>query len=1616
MNKRTITLFLLSWLCAWETFAQNVDAVIIPPPQTAYVADFFSNPNLFRVIVTNKTTQAIEVKIGGKLVLDGTPLGSTDVAGSDIFTLNPGVNFFNGEDVFKQFMRGRIAVDTANRSLQDIFFSGQWPSGFYEWCIEIHHATTNVVLLPTKCARRFVTAYQVPILINPREGQVLSNPGTVLFRWTPITPAYREGIVYYEVRVFDIKTGQTPMQAFQTNYPIIEKKVPSQTFMVWPTEVPVQSGRYIWTVRPLDAQGRPICFPTQYAEAVAFDIIKGDPNSNTLGKLAFSAVFPKTESNVLTTEAQDKSMRFEVNLTALGAASTETNNGLRIYMIEKKLGYFTKAAMLQAIQRNKALYKSRLLNINAQTNNLELAKILPDSLAGREFAWMIRAEVAGRSYDSDVFTFKYNTPNTKPIINKPKLKLDCECKDTLCAPPVIADRLNVSTWKIGDTLFLGRYELRLTEWSNGEGKGIIQLPYGNVGVKVGLADIRANKAKQIFDGTATLEDSDFPAGIKDLATWKPNDEELIALKAHFTRMSGALEDGLKMPFSFKQHLDALKLRLPFDLVVTGMRFSPEQSTLDVAVLVENAPGQFVKFAAKNVPMAVNGVSLKNLKLYLAEDVVINNLNLKASNNSDTGSYIQFDCDGLQTFHLQTNLIVDPQHVQTLVQQPLTSVIKFDAANWGDFLATASLETFRLTNVPGITFEGKDWLLDKSSFRNPAGLKLPNQTETPTDWQGLFTEGVTVKINKDLLPSAENDLELKGKDIVWDSLGLNLQAVATNFNLGAKQSDWHIGVDSLKMQIEKGQLSGMSFMGSLDLLYLLKDVKYKATLKRDTQQKIAYLLAPQTDAEAKLWKAKFKLARSSQISLLPQVKENVSSWQLAANLDAEVSFNIASSDMDTGYISVLRSLLGFSDFSFEIPTISLKGLKINHPDLPEGQKVGVQSVKVDRPFKLGGLDIDLLGIDFEDDTMTVNDQLRKGQVMVLHLSKDVDFDCKIWSLRSETDTSRWDFSKLSFGLPIPGIECKTPEALVLNNQSDKTIRVGDKIQIGSFAMEVQKLATDSTMGTGVIRIPYLATSVAVNFNKQLKINDAGVAFEGNALADVNTAILPTNAFEPLVNGLRKLNPGLMNSNSLDAHVAKLGKSASVLPLSFKKLLKSFGSKLPFDVLITDLRFVSAMPTMSLLMSVPVAGSVAQFEVPQLAFNQRGFNVGDVRLQLANTIDLGNGLRLLRGTDSYAQLNCKGFETFGLAGDYALDGNQFATLSNATALKATFKAKTTQFSNFIATAEIEPMTIKAIKGSELTVKNLILDRSVGENTPNMTLPKGLTGSIDTTNWRGLYAQEVGLKIPSFLPNGANSRLELAGNNVLIDSTGVTGWVTASNLTASNLGGLGMRLDTLHVGIDKSKIAKALLIGGVDIPVFGGSTPFTGSYEVDEAEKPVFDIATTKDSDAKLWSADFKIVKGSAVKLTKDADGNWQRGANLNLEADFKIDASKLEEYVPASVLSSLKSELGTDLLDFEFPKLMFNGFKIKYPGMPQGMDYSIDSFQSLGKVRLGGQDIDLRNVELVQQSVTTKNKTYEKGLGLIFSFSKGKDFELSTWIVPSAADSNKWEFAKLELVVK
>ena len=111
----------------------------------------------------------------------------------------------------------------------------------------------------------FVTSYQLPILINPASGSSLDAhlaQNIIIFRWTNLIPGSQE-LPQYRVQVFEILPGQTPIQAFRGNRPLLdEPAIRGTTQYIWRSNLPMLDStankQFIWTVQTLDAKGLPI--------------------------------------------------------------------------------------------------------------------------------------------------------------------------------------------------------------------------------------------------------------------------------------------------------------------------------------------------------------------------------------------------------------------------------------------------------------------------------------------------------------------------------------------------------------------------------------------------------------------------------------------------------------------------------------------------------------------------------------------------------------------------------------------------------------------------------------------------------------------------------------------------------------------------------------------------------------------------------------------------------------------------------------------------------------------------------------------------------------------------------------------------------------------------------------------------------------------------------------------------------------------------------------------------------------------------------------------------------------------------------------------------------------
>jgi hypothetical protein len=189
----------------------------------------------------------------------GSIIGISDINSARIYTLRAGVNQFSIAE----------ALQLQNLALQGNFQNllqrtGRLTAGQYQLTVEVMN-TTGDVIRAKQTQIFFITSYQLPILMQPANGSTLDArlaQNIIVFRWTNLIPSSVE-FFQFRVQVFEILPGQTPMQAFRGNRPLLdEPAIKGSTQYIWRPNLPMLDStankQFIWTVQTLDANGLPI--------------------------------------------------------------------------------------------------------------------------------------------------------------------------------------------------------------------------------------------------------------------------------------------------------------------------------------------------------------------------------------------------------------------------------------------------------------------------------------------------------------------------------------------------------------------------------------------------------------------------------------------------------------------------------------------------------------------------------------------------------------------------------------------------------------------------------------------------------------------------------------------------------------------------------------------------------------------------------------------------------------------------------------------------------------------------------------------------------------------------------------------------------------------------------------------------------------------------------------------------------------------------------------------------------------------------------------------------------------------------------------------------------------
>lgn len=274
--KKLFILMLLVFLGTGWGFSQTIQLIMSPNP-SPYFSDWQNKTETARLIVNNPTKEAIACKIKTQLFNgNGEMVGETDFYKMPVLSLEPGISQFNAEDIYPF-----DAIKLYGNSLSSMLKTGKIPEDNYRLCTDLVDPVkgTPLTRLSPQCKTFRIVDYQAPVLIVPREDQIILEKETkgIFFRWTPVAPSPNY-IVTYRLQVWEVLEGQTNVDAVRYNWPIIEKDLRGILQTQWPIDFapPEEGMNIVWTITPLDPEERNLVDGYGMADPFGFRFIVKD--------------------------------------------------------------------------------------------------------------------------------------------------------------------------------------------------------------------------------------------------------------------------------------------------------------------------------------------------------------------------------------------------------------------------------------------------------------------------------------------------------------------------------------------------------------------------------------------------------------------------------------------------------------------------------------------------------------------------------------------------------------------------------------------------------------------------------------------------------------------------------------------------------------------------------------------------------------------------------------------------------------------------------------------------------------------------------------------------------------------------------------------------------------------------------------------------------------------------------------------------------------------------------------------------------------------------------------------------------------------------------------------
>lgn len=266
--KKFLVLLAIAFGC-FDAPAQIMTTLTLNPTPPATLADWSIRKEILIYLCTvDMPAGSIAAKVKTELKLtDGTVVATTDLARSKTIVFNNGTTILSAVDAVP--LEAMVFTGKYKSSLEH---SGKLVAGTYQLFVQLVKPADFVPVSNQTNKVFTVAALQLPVLVMPAneiELDAAKARTAITFRWTPLTPRMQQ-LPRYRIQVFEVQDNQTPMQAFRSNQPLLDREVAGTTQFIWQPQLSFiktnlsdttgQSTKqtFIWTIQTLDNMGRPV--------------------------------------------------------------------------------------------------------------------------------------------------------------------------------------------------------------------------------------------------------------------------------------------------------------------------------------------------------------------------------------------------------------------------------------------------------------------------------------------------------------------------------------------------------------------------------------------------------------------------------------------------------------------------------------------------------------------------------------------------------------------------------------------------------------------------------------------------------------------------------------------------------------------------------------------------------------------------------------------------------------------------------------------------------------------------------------------------------------------------------------------------------------------------------------------------------------------------------------------------------------------------------------------------------------------------------------------------------------------------------------------------------------